>query len=201
MTTLQDIKSRFRLMMNGVASKSMRDKGMGYKINWGIGLPELKQLAAEYGKDHDLAVQLWKEDIRECKLLATMMMPADKMQTDMVELWGSELPNQEVAEMLAFHLLRHVEGIKDIALKWLATDNELMQLCGYQTLAGLFAKDVDLDTRELNEVIDQAQVAWCTGGLGLRHAVANAMQRLADRSEEYGKIFKSAFKNIDLDIF
>ena len=137
MTTLQDIKSRFRLMMNGVASKSMRDKGMGYKINWGIGLPELKQLAAEYGKDHDLAVQLWKEDIRECKLLATMMMPADKMQTDMVELWGSELPNQEVAEMLAFHLLRHVEGIKDIALKWLATDNELMQLCGYQTLAGL----------------------------------------------------------------
>ena len=89
MTTLQDIKSRFRLMMNGVASKSMRDKGMGYKINWGIGLPELKQLAAEYGKDHDLAVQLWKEDIRECKLLATMMMPADKMQTDMVELWGS----------------------------------------------------------------------------------------------------------------
>ena len=38
-------------MMNGVASKSMRDKGMGYKINWGIGLPELKQLAAEYGKD------------------------------------------------------------------------------------------------------------------------------------------------------
>lgn len=188
-------------MMNGVASKSMRDKGMGYKINWGIGLPELKQLAAEYGKDHDLAVQLWKEDIRECKLLATMMMPADKMQTDMVELWGSELPNQEVAEMLAFHLLRHVEGIKDIALKWLATDNELMQLCGYQTLAGLFAKDVDLDTRELNEVIDQAQVAWCTGGLGLRHAVANAMQRLANRSEEYGKILKSAFKNIDLDIF
>ena len=39
-------------MMNGVASQSMRDKGLGYKINWGIALPALKEMAAEYGKDY-----------------------------------------------------------------------------------------------------------------------------------------------------
>ena len=34
---LKQIKGRFRLMMNGVASQSMREKGLGYKINWGVG--------------------------------------------------------------------------------------------------------------------------------------------------------------------
>ena len=72
---LKQIKQRFRLMMNGMASQSMREKGLGYSINWGISLPALKTLAEEYGKDYDLAIELWKENIRECKILATLIMP------------------------------------------------------------------------------------------------------------------------------
>ena len=72
---LKKIKQSFRLLMNGVASRSMRDKGADYKINWGISLPDLQQMALEYGKDYELAIELWKEDIRECKILATMLMP------------------------------------------------------------------------------------------------------------------------------
>ena len=37
--TIKDIKSKFRLFMNGVISQSMRDKGMDYKLNFGIELP------------------------------------------------------------------------------------------------------------------------------------------------------------------
>lgn len=36
---LKTIKQSFRSMMNGPASASMRDKGMAYKINWGVALP------------------------------------------------------------------------------------------------------------------------------------------------------------------
>ena len=31
-----EIKKSFHLRMNGVASQSMREKGLDYKINWGI---------------------------------------------------------------------------------------------------------------------------------------------------------------------
>ena len=37
--TLKDIKSKFRLYMNGPISQSMREKGMDYKINFGIEYP------------------------------------------------------------------------------------------------------------------------------------------------------------------
>ena len=96
--------------MNGVTSQSMREKGLGYKINWGVNLPVLKGIAAEYGKDYDLAVELWKEDIRECKILATMIMPYDKMSEDLVELWIDQMPNQEMAEMTSFNLFQHINS-------------------------------------------------------------------------------------------
>ena len=56
---LKQIKQSFRLLMNGVASQSMREKGVSYKINWGIPVPELQKMAVEYGKDYDLAIELW----------------------------------------------------------------------------------------------------------------------------------------------
>ena len=40
--TIKDIKGQFRLFMNGVVSQSMREKGLDYKLNFGIELPRLK---------------------------------------------------------------------------------------------------------------------------------------------------------------
>ena len=76
---IREIKQSFRLMMNGTASRSMREKGADYKLNWGVSLPDLQKMADEIGKDYDLAIALWKEDVRECKILATMVMPTEKM--------------------------------------------------------------------------------------------------------------------------
>jgi len=42
--TIKDIKGQFRLFMNGVVSQSMREKGLDYKLNFGIELPRLKKI-------------------------------------------------------------------------------------------------------------------------------------------------------------
>jgi hypothetical protein len=88
---LMTIKRSFRLLMNGPGSQSMRDKGLGYKLNWGVPFYELKKMAQEYGKDYDLAIELWKEDIRECKILATLIMPADKMLAEITDIWMEQV--------------------------------------------------------------------------------------------------------------
>ena len=41
---IKDIKQSFRLMMNGITAKSMRDKGLDYHLNWGISVPDLKNI-------------------------------------------------------------------------------------------------------------------------------------------------------------
>ena len=109
---LMTIKRSFRLLMNGPGSQSMRDKGLGYKLNWGVPFYELKKMAQEYGKDYDLAIELWKEDIRECKILATLIMPADRMLAEITDIWMEQVQSQEMAEMLAFNLLQYKSSPK-----------------------------------------------------------------------------------------
>lgn len=198
---LKDIKSRFRLSMNGVTSQSMREKGLGYKINWGVNLPVLKGIAVEYGKDYDLAVELWKEDIRECKILATMIMPYDKMSEDLVELWIDQMPNQEMAEMTSFNLFQHIKGIKDCALMWLASESSIRQICGYHVLSRLLSKGEAFSEREINELIDQGITALYDADMAVKHAAMNMLSHFGDISETHYKILKSALKSHDLDIF
>ena len=198
---LKQIKQRFRLMMNGMASQSMREKGLGYSINWGISLPALKTLAEEYGKDYDLAIELWKENIRECKILATLIMPPADMKADLACLWVSQIPNQEVAAMVAFNLFQYIDSAKDLAFKWLASASELEQMCGYNFLSRLFMRGEVLDSREINELFDQAKTALEGGSVSLQHTVVNMLSHFCTISDEYNKITKSAFKSYDLDIF
>lgn len=39
--TVKEIKRSFRLLMNGVASQSMREKGASYFVNWGCSLGKI----------------------------------------------------------------------------------------------------------------------------------------------------------------
>ena len=51
---LKEIRTQLRLAMNGVISTSMREKGIVYKLNFGVPLPEIKQIAATHKPDSEL---------------------------------------------------------------------------------------------------------------------------------------------------
>jgi len=193
---LMKIKRSFRLLMSGPTSQSMTQKGLGYKINWGVPFIELKKIALEYGKDYELAIELWKEDIRECKILATLIMPAEKMLPEITDIWMEQVKSQEMAEMLAFNLLQHVDYAPAIAYEWIATDKTLYEIAGFQLLARLFANGQEANERGINEFLDQAAVALQGDNMGIKHAAANCVLRFADLGEEYEKIARAALKGI-----
>lgn len=193
---LMKIKRSFRLLMSGPTSQSMTQKGLGYKINWGVPFIELKKMALEYGKDYELAIELWKEDIRECKILATLIMPAEKMLPEITDIWMEQVKSQEMAEMLAFNLLQHVDYAPAIAYEWIATDKKLYEIAGFQLLARLFANGQEANERGINEFLDQAAVALQGDNMGIKHAAANCVLRFADLGEEYEKIARAALKGI-----
>lgn len=193
---LMKIKQSFRLLMSGPTSQSMTQKGLGYKINWGVPFIELKKMALEYGKDYELAIELWKEDIRECKILATLIMPAEKMLPEITDIWMEQVKSQEMAEMLAFNLLQHVDYAPAIAYEWIATDKTLYEIAGFQLLARLFANGQEGNERGINEFLDQAAVALQGDNMGIKHAAANCVLRFADLGEEYEKIARAALKGI-----
>lgn len=198
---LKEIKKSFFLRMDGTASRSMREKGLDYKINWGVSIPDLRKMADEYGKDYALAIELWKENIRECKILATMMMPPEQMLPEIVELWMLQTPSQEIAEMAAFNLYQHLEYAPVLAFQWIAGDNEMEQICGYNLLARLFMKGQEPNERGIQEFLDQALTALQSPSVSVRHAAMNCVRRFASLGDDYTQICKSALKTLNLEFF
>lgn len=196
---VKEIKQSFRLMMDGAVSKSMRDKGVDYKLNWGATLPRLKAMADEFGKNYDLAIALWKENVRECKILATMMMPPEQMLPEVTDIWMEQITTQELAEQAAFNLFQYLPFAPEKAYTWMASDKELYQLCGFHILSRLFMDKREPNERGINEFIDQALAALQGPSLPVRKSAMAAMQRFAELGLVYERIAKSAIKQINLD--
>lgn len=184
---LKKIKQGFFLSMNGVVSRSMRDKGLEYKINWGIELPALRRMAGEYGKDYDLAIALWKENIRECKILATMIMPPGRMERDLLALWMEQTASVEIAELAAFNLYQYVPDVADSAFEWIASDSDIRQISGFHVFARLFMKGCSLNGRDACELIDQAQAVLAGGSPAARRAAFACLQRMAEVDDDMKK--------------
>ena len=196
---VKEIKQSFRQMMDGSVAKSMRDKGVEYKLNWGATLPRLQAKAAELGKNYDLAIALWKENVRECKILATMIMPADQVLPEVIDIWMEQTDTQEIAEQAAYNLYQYLPYAPEKAYSWMASEKELYQLCGFHVLSRLFMNKQEPNERGINEFIDQALAALQGNSLPVKKAAMSCLQRFAELGLVYERLSKSALKTINLE--
>ena len=189
---LQLIKRDFRSLMNGTAAASLREKGLHYRLIFGVEWPQLMRLSAEIGKDHDLAQALWKEDIRECRLLAGLIQPVETFSLELADVWIETMHYPEEAQYTVLSLFRHLPHVSEAAFQWIARSEEMYRLCGWLVLARLFMKGLPLNTRSEDEFIDQAETSLQDPALAVRVAARNAVLKysLIGEREEHrvGKI-------------
>ena len=206
---VKEIKQSFRQMMDGSIAQSMRDKGLNYHLNWGATLPRLQEMAKEIANSqepiancqYDLAIALWKEHVRECKILATMLMPADQILPEVVDIWMEQIPSQEIAEQLAFNLWQYLPFAPEKAYQWIASDKEYDQLCGFHVLTRLFMNHQEPNERGINEYLDQMVAALQGPFSSVRKAAMQSVLRFAELGLVYERMAKSVLKSINLELF
>lgn len=218
---VKEIKQSFRLMMDGAVAQSMRDKGLDYHLNWGATIPrlqakanEIKSLITVEARVHPcpsaptynsplytLSIALYKENVRECKILASMLMPPDEILPEVVDIWQEQIPSQEIAEQLAFNLYQYLPYAPEKAYQWIASDKEYDQLCGFHILTRLFMNRQEPNERGINEFLDQALCALQGPFPAVRKAAMQSLQRFAELGILYERLAKNATKSIHLDIF
>ena len=196
---VKEIKQSFRQMMDGAVAKSMRDKSVDYRLNWGATLPRLRAKADELGPNYSLAIALFKENVRECKILATMVMPPNEVLPEVIDIWMEQITTQEIAEQAAFNLFQYLPYAPEKAYTWMASEKPLYQLCGFHILSRLFMNKQEPNERGINEFIDQAIVALQGDSLMVRKAAMSAVQRFAELGLVYERIAKSALKRANLE--
>lgn len=182
--TIKDIKSKFRLFMNGMVSQSMREKGMEYKLNFGIEYPRIKEIAAGYEPDHELAQALWKENIRECKILAGLLQPADTFYPEIADIWIEGMDYPELAEYTVMNLFQRLPYASEVVFRWMADEREMFQLCGFLLMARLLMKGEKLNERAEAEFLDQACTAVEGDSGPVQKAASVALRKYAHQSRE-----------------
>ena len=120
---IKSIKNDFRLGMNGIISTSMRNKGMDYKIIFGLSLPQLRILAEKYSPNQEVATRLWCENIRESKLLATMIYPYSEMSIDVAKTWIDEIKYTEIADIASMYLFSKLPFAEQLCLEYINSHN------------------------------------------------------------------------------
>lgn len=195
---VKKIKRSFRLFMNGVASSSMRDKGLEYKINWGIPVTRLRDMAAQYAPSVALAERLWESDVRECKILATMLMPAERFSEPMALSWLSACNNQEMVEMLVFNLVQNMPGVETFVVSLLCSDEHNAPLAALHLVSRLVARqNVAFMTDEVVSSFAQLVIKALNGtDAVLKHAALNSVTRYVDRELKGADKVVELLKNI-----
>lgn len=202
-STIRDIRKQLRLAMNGIVSTSMREKGMNYKMNFGVSLPQLREIANKYKKDTLLAEALWQEDVRELKILAALLYPIENFTPELAESWVLSSPNQEIIEQLSFHLLSELPYAVTLATKWICKEEKKLQIAGYLLLARLCTKNVSLRPDQSLLLLTEGKKIIDTGDLLSTQAVLTAFKRFGRQSADQGTsilTFMKEYESSDLPV-
>lgn len=190
---LKDMKTQFRLAMNGTVSKSMREKGLDYKLNFGVELPRLREIATRYPKNHQLAQALWKENVRESKILAAMLQPVESFIPELADIWVEDMCYPEIAELTCMNLFQYLPYASQKGFEWIADERPYFQACGYLILARLFSKGMILNERSENEYLDQVVAAVQSPGSFQQRAAYTSVLKYVHQGKEQGKKALKAF--------
>ena len=114
-----------------------------------------------------MAQALWKEDIRECKILAGLLQPVDSFFPEIADIWVENIQNIEIAELTSMNLFQHLPYAPAKSFQWIADEREYVQTCGFLTIARLLMKKGDMNERTANEFLDQAVCAFIAGSCSI----------------------------------
>lgn len=131
-----------RKQMNGAVADAMFYYGSNYGLNYGVSLPTVRQIAREQTADHELALYLYKQQVRELRLAALHIAEPERITVQELPTWEEGVINSEVAEEMAFALLPRTTILKDIFDKWSRSDNEFL---AYSALMAAARSGIALD--------------------------------------------------------
>ena len=151
---MQTVKRRFFAMRNGDLAQQMAERGARYRINFGLNLPQISEIARDFiagGKERiklekqgesfdaaDFARRLRDNtSTRESMLIAPMLFPVDMLSRYEALEWGRSVPTPEVADVLCLKLLRNHADAEEIAGELIASDEELHRYTGLRLLLNL----------------------------------------------------------------
>jgi hypothetical protein len=133
----QKLLRQIKLRKNGEISTSMKRQGIEYKLNWGVSVVELRELAKEKKPDHLLALKLWNKQWRETMILATLLDEPEKVTEEQMDFWTKSFENREIAEQASANLWVKTKFAFAKGIEWSRGKKHLVRFTGVHLMGRL----------------------------------------------------------------
>jgi 3-methyladenine DNA glycosylase AlkD len=157
------------------------DKALG-----GTSVPQLRAMAKRLGQDHGLAAALWRTDVHEARLLATMVDDPALVSEDQMEAWASDFCSWDLCDQCCSNLFSYTPSSWKKAAEWSGREETYVKRASFALMAALAVHDKKATNDrflDLLPLIERAAsddrnyvkkaVNWALRQIGKRNAVLN----------------------------
>lgn len=169
------------------AASGMARYGIKSKLVYGVSIPNLRKMAKEIGKDHNLALKLWDHGARETMVLASMVDEPGKVTEEQMEDWVKGFDNWEVCDQCCMNLFEKTPYAYKKCLDWSSRKEEFVKRAGFVMMARLAVSDKEAGDEKFRDFFPiikkgstdernfvKKSVNWALRQLGKRNGKLNA---------------------------
>ena len=111
--------------------------GINPHNTYGISIPTLRRIARQSGKDHRLALDLWKSGIHEARILAALVDVPDQVTAAQMERWVKDFDSWDVCDQVCSNLFDKTPFAYRQAMAWSRREEEFVRRAGFALMAAL----------------------------------------------------------------
>jgi len=117
--------------------RGMARFGMSAQGRLGVSVPEMRRIARLAGKDHRLALALWKTEIAEARIVASMVAEPDKVTARQMETWVVGIDSWDICDQVCGNLWDKTPLAWGKLRAWTRREEEFVRRAGFALIAYL----------------------------------------------------------------
>jgi 3-methyladenine DNA glycosylase AlkD len=127
--------------------------GIAIEGRLGVSVPDMRKLAKEIGKDHKLALELWKTGIAEARMVAAMVDEPDKLTEEQMEDWVKDINSWDVCDQVCMNLFEKNQLAWKKIIDWSARKEEFVKRTAFSLIACLAWHDKKTNDEKFIELL------------------------------------------------
>ena len=135
MQKVKDILEELKKHSNKEAREGMARFGINTEIALGVSIPVLRKIAKENGKDHKLALELWKTRYHEARILASIVEEIEKVTEEQMEDWVKDFNSWDICDQCCLNLFDKTKYAIKKAIEWTEREEEFVKRAGFALMA------------------------------------------------------------------
>ncbi len=157
--------------------------GVAGMRSFGLGMTQLKKLAKQVGKNHELALELWETDVYDAKILATIIDDPKLVAREQVARQIKDLNHWMFNHAYCNYLLGKVPFLQSFVEEWTQSGNAIERHCGYLCLYQLSKNDKKLPDEFFLPYIDTFEADLQTEENFVKDGMDTALLMVGQRSK------------------